>query len=160
MKIANDLAVSIHYTLTDDTGAELDSSRGSEPLVYLHGHHNLIAGLENALQGLVAGDKMQVVVPPEEGYGLHDASLVQAVPRDMFQGVDTIELGMEFHVQGPEGDHFVEVVKIEDDFITIDGNHGLAGKVLHFDVEVIEVREATQDELAHGHIHGPGECAH
>lgn len=159
MKIANDVAVAIHYTLTDDKGEVLDSSAGTDPLVYLQGHDNIIPGLEGALVGCVVGDKKQVTVQPAEGYGEHDATLVQEVPREMFTGIDTIEIGMEFQVEGPQGPHFVEVIALSDDTITIDGNHGLAGKVLHFDVEVVDVRAATEEELAHGHIHGDG-CHH
>lgn len=159
MKIANDLAVAIHYTLTDENGETLDSSIGNEPLVYLQGHANIIPGLEKALEGCAVGDKKQVTVSPEEGYGEFDENLVQAVPREMFSGIDEIEVGMEFQVQGPAGAHFVEVTEVAEDTITINGNHALAGKVLNFDVEVMEVRAATADELSHGHIHGEG-CSH
>lgn len=159
MKIANDLAVAIHYTLTDDQGETLDSSAGAEPLTYLHGHLNIIPGLESALDGLAVGDKKQVTVQPAEGYGEFDESLVQDVPREMFTGVDQIEPGMAFEVDGPDGHHLVEVTKVEEETITIDGNHALAGKVLNFDVEVVEVRAATEEELQHGHIHGEG-CSH
>lgn len=159
MKIANDLAVAIHYTLTDDQGETLDSSAGAEPLTYLHGHLNIIPGLESALDGLAVGDKKQVTVQPAEGYGEFDESLVQDVPREMFTGVDQIEPGMAFEVDGPDGHHLVEVTKVAEETITIDGNHALAGKVLNFDVEVVEVRAATEEELQHGHIHGEG-CSH
>lgn len=159
MKIANDLAVAIHYTLTDEHGETIDSSIGSEPLVYLQGHANIIPGLEKALLGCSVGDKKQVVVQPADGYGEYDEELIQAVPREMFEGIDEIEVGMEFQVQGPAGAHFVEVTEVQEDSITVNGNHALAGKVLNFDVEVIEVRPATDDELSHGHIHGEG-CHH
>ncbi|HEY7773812.1 MAG TPA: peptidylprolyl isomerase [Marinagarivorans sp.] len=159
MKIANDLAVAIHYTLTDEQGETIDSSAGAAPLVYLQGHSNIIPGLERELEGCVTGDKKKVVVQPADGYGEHSTELVQAVPREMFAGIDTIEVGMEFQVQGPNGEHFVEVVEVADDAITVDGNHALAGKVLTFDIEVVDVREATKDELAHGHVHSE-DCSH
>ncbi len=159
MKIANDMAVAIHYTLTDNDGEVLDSSIGGEPLEYLQGHDNIIPGLENALLDCVVGDKKVVVVQPADGYGEHDEELVQEVPREMFSGIDVIEVGMEFQVEGPHGPQFVEVVKVDADNITVDGNHGLAGKVLNFDVEVVAVRAATEEELDHGHIHGDG-CHH
>lgn len=159
MKIANDLAVAIHYTLTDESGETIDSSADSEPLTYLQGHSNIIPGLENELEGCVVGDKKVVVVQPVDGYGEHDESLVQAVPREMFSGVENIEVGMEFQVEGPQGEQFVEVTEVSDETITVDGNHVLAGKVLTFDVEVVEVRAATEDELEHGHVHGEG-CSH
>lgn len=159
MKIANDLAVAIHYTLTDESGETIDSSAGAEPLTYLQGHANIIPGLERELEGCVVGDKKVVVVQPADGYGEHDENLVQAVPREMFSGVDSIEVGMEFQVQGPQGEQFVEVTEVSEETITVDGNHVLAGKVLKFDVEVVEVRAATEEELEHGHIHGEG-CSH
>ncbi|BCD98599.1 peptidylprolyl isomerase [Marinagarivorans cellulosilyticus] len=159
MKIANDLAVAIHYTLTDESGETIDSSAGAEPLTYLQGHANIIPGLERELEGCAVGDKKVVTVQPADGYGEHDENLVQAVPREMFSGVDSIEVGMEFQVQGPQGEQFVEVTEVSEETITVDGNHVLAGKVLNFDVEVVDVREATQEELEHGHIHGEG-CSH
>lgn len=159
MKIANDLAIAIHYTLTDDAGETLDSSIGAEPLTYLQGHANIIPGLESQLDGLVVGDKKQVKVAPADGYGEFDESLIQDVPREMFTGVDTIEVGMAFEVNGPDGHHLVEVTQVSDETITINGNHALAGKALNFDVEVVEVREPTAEELEHGHIHGD-DCNH
>jgi FKBP-type peptidyl-prolyl cis-trans isomerase SlyD len=159
VKIANDLAVAIHYTLTDDDGDVLDSSAGSAPLIYLHGHANIIPGLERALAGCSVGDKKQVIVQPGDGYGERDDSLVQDIPREMFGGVESIEVGMEFQVEGQHGHQFVEVTAVKDEVITIDGNHALAGKVLNFEVEVVDVRQATEEELHHGHIHGDG-CSH
>jgi len=160
MKIANNLAVSIHYTLKNDAGDVVDASEGAEPLVYLHGHQNIVPGLENALAGCEVGEAKKVSVSPAEGYGEKNDELIQTVPRAMFTGVDKIELGMEFQVQNSEGQaHFVEVVDVTGEEVVIDGNHGLAGQNLHFEVEVLEVREATKDELEHGHVHGAG-CSH
>jgi FKBP-type peptidyl-prolyl cis-trans isomerase SlyD len=159
MQIADNMAVSIHYTLTDDDGEVLDSSIGDEALVYLHGGGNIISGLEKALHGKVAGDKFNVRIAPEEAYGEFMEEMIQVISRDMFEGIDNIEVGMQFHADVSSGTGVVKVVNIEDDDITIDGNHPLAGLALTFDVEVMDVRAATEEEAAHGHIHGAG-CHH
>lgn len=159
MQIAENLVVSIHYTLKDEQGNTLDSSVGQEPLPYLCGAHNIVPGLENALLGKQKGDKLDVVVQPEEGYGEIRADLVQKVDRANFQGIDDIEVGMQFMAEAPWGQQPVTVVGVEDDGITLDGNHPLAGQILHFSVEVSDVRAATEDELAHGHVHSGG-CGH
>ncbi len=155
MQISNDLVGSIHYTLKNDQGEVLDSSEGQEPLEYLHGKGNIVIGLENALTGKSIGDKLSIVVNPEEGYGEYDANLVQELSKDMFSGVETIEVGMEFHAQTQDGMQIIEVKKVEGDTITVDGNHPMAGQSLHFDIEVVAIREASADELEHGHVHGP-----
>ena len=159
MQIADKMAVSIHYTLTNDDGEVLDSSIDDEALVYLHGGGNIISGLEKALHGKVAGDKFNVRIDPEDAYGELMEEMVQVISRDMFEGIDNIEVGMQFHADVSSGTGVVTVVNIEDDDITIDGNHPLAGLALTFDVEVIDVRAATEEEAAHGHIHGAG-CHH
>ena len=156
MQIADKTVVSIHYTLTNTDGETLDSSLGQDPLVYLHGSNNIIAGLEAALLGKSAGDSLQVSVEPGDGYGELRDELVQEVDRSAFQGVDEIDVGMQFMAQTPWGEQPVTVVKVEGDNITLDGNHPLAGQVLTFDVEVVEIREASAEELDHGHVHGPG----
>jgi FKBP-type peptidyl-prolyl cis-trans isomerase SlyD len=155
--IADKHVVSIHYTLTDDDGETLDSSAGRDPLMYLHGASNIIPGLESALTGKDVGDKVQVTVEPADAYGEVDAELVQRVPREAFEGIEQIEPGMQFEARSPEGGSQVVVVKeVADDGVVIDGNHPLAGQTLHFDVSVEEVRAATDEEVAHGHVHGPG----
>lgn len=160
LTIADEHAVSIHYTLKNNAGEVLDSSEGSEPLVYLHGFGNIIPGLEEALLGRKAGDSLQVTVQPENGYGEVVDELRQVVSVDMFQGVEQIEVGQMFETQSQDGHiMLVTVTAIEDGQVTIDANHPLAGEVLHFDVTVEEVREATEDELEHGHIHGDA-CHH
>jgi FKBP-type peptidyl-prolyl cis-trans isomerase SlyD len=159
MQVADNMAVSIHYTLTNDDGEVLDSSIGDEKLVYLHGGGNIISGLEKALHGKVAGDKFNVRIAPEDAYGELMEEMIQVISRDMFEGIDNIEVGMQFHADVSSGTGVVTVVNIEDDDITIDGNHPLAGLALTFDVEVIDVRPATEEEAAHGHIHGAG-CHH
>ncbi|MDZ7737157.1 MAG: peptidylprolyl isomerase [Gammaproteobacteria bacterium] len=152
MQVNDNCAVSIHYTLTDDDGQQLDSSAGQEPLEYLHGANNIIPGLEKALTGKAEGEQVQVTVPPEEGFGEVNPELVQSVPREAFQDVDEVKPGMQFGVQGPEGQvQRVTVSEVQDDTVTIDGNHPLAGQVLHFDVTVEKVREATSEEIEQGH---------
>ena len=156
MQIAQNSVVAFHYTLTNDAGEVLDSSEGREPLTYLHGAGNIIPGLEKELEGRVAGDKLNVKVSPEEGYGEVQEQLLQEVPRDAFQGVESIEPGMVFTAQTQGGPVQLMVTGVEEDDITVDPNHPLAGKVLHFSGTVNEVREPTQEELDHGHVHGPG----
>lgn len=160
MQIAPNTVVSMHYTLTDEGGQVLDSSAGQEPLVFLSGARNIIEGLDNAIQGKAAGDEMKVEVTPEEGYGPVHQELIQQVPRENFQGVDTIEVGMQFMAQTPNGQQPVTVIGVEEDGILLDGNHPLAGKSLSFDVEIVEVREATAEEVEHGHVHGEGGHEH
>jgi FKBP-type peptidyl-prolyl cis-trans isomerase SlyD len=153
--MAQPRVVTIHYTLTNNEGEELDSSRveGREPLTYLEGAQNIIGGLESALNDKTAGDKAKVSVEPAEGYGEVNEELVQPVPRTAFEGVDTIEPGMQFQAQTPGGPQVVRVVEVSDETVTIDANHPLAGQTLHFDVEVVEAREATEEEQEHGHVH-------
>lgn len=154
MKIATNSVVSIHYTLTDDQGAVIDSSVGSDPLVYLHGSRAIIPGLERALEGREPGETLKVSVPPEEGYGPSHPELIQTVPHSAFQGVERVETGMQFQAHGEDGSvRRVRIVQVSDEGVTVDGNHPLAGAVLHFDVEVSAVRAATPEEIAHGHVH-------
>lgn len=156
MQAGENSVVLIHYTLTNDAGETLDSSAGREPLAYLHGFGNIIPGLENALAGKKAGDKLKVSIPPAEAYGLREDALLQVVPREAFGGAPDLEVGMQFQAQTPEGVRIVTIVGVEGDNIHLDGNHPLAGETLHFDVEVTEVRKASDEELAHGHVHGAG----
>lgn len=153
--IANDLVVEFNYTLTNGEGQILDKSEG-QPLAYLHGASNIIPGLENALLGKTVGDKLTVTVPAAEAYGEYHAEMVQEVPRQMFQGVDNIQPGMQFQAQTEDGVQFVTVKAVEGENVIIDGNHPLAGQELTFDVEIVSVREASQEELDHGHVHGAG----
>lgn len=156
MNISNNCVASIHYTLTNNEGKVIDSSEGQEPLAYLHGAGNIIPGLEKALVGKTVGDKLKVSVPAAEAYGLRDDSMVQELPSNMFSGIDKIEVGMEFHAETEQGLQVVTVTKVEGDTVTIDGNHPLASIDLTFDVEVTEVRAATEEEVQHGHAHGAG----
>jgi FKBP-type peptidyl-prolyl cis-trans isomerase SlyD len=156
MQIAKNSVVLIDYTLTGPDGNVIDSSVGKQPLPYLHGTGNLIVGLEKALEGKTAGDSLKVTIPPEEAYGVRDDKLVQVVNKSAFQGVPNLSVGQQFRSQTPTGNAVVTVTKIEGDNITVDANHALAGVPLTFDVAIKEVRKASQEELAHGHVHGPG----
>lgn len=152
-----DKVILIHYTLTDDEGTVLDSSRDEEgePLPYLHGHQNIVPGLEAGLDGKKVGDKLVVDVAPEDGYGVRHDEPPQPVPREAFpEGVE-LEPEMSFFVEAPNGQPVqVFVASVEDDVVFLDTNHPLAGKTLHFDVEIVGVREPHPSELEHGHPHG------
>jgi FKBP-type peptidyl-prolyl cis-trans isomerase SlyD len=156
MQIAERTVASFNYTLTNDAGEVIDTSEGRAPLAYLHGAGNIVPGLEKEMTGRSPGDRFDVVVTPEEGYGTPNPMLIQTVPREAFQGVDTIEVGMAFQAQTPQGPLSVVVSKVDADNVTVDGNHPLAGQTLHFAIEVTDVRDASVEELAHGHVHGPG----
>jgi FKBP-type peptidyl-prolyl cis-trans isomerase SlyD len=155
MSIEANQVVSIHYTLKGDGGEIIDASAAGEPLTYLHGHGNLIPGLERQLTGRSAGDKLQVKIPPADGYGEYDPQLVQRVPRRSLKGIANVRVGMRLQAQTDQGSRPVTVTHITGDMVTLDGNHPLAGKNLNFDVEVAAVRAATTEELSHGHVHGP-----
>ncbi|MBF0236090.1 MAG: peptidylprolyl isomerase [SAR324 cluster bacterium] len=157
MQISKNSVVSINYTLTNNEGEVLDTSEGHGPLFYLHGNGNLIPGLEKELEGKVVGNSFKVSVPPEEAYGLHDEEQVQIVPRTAFRGVKQVEPGMQFQVETEEGgQQVITVTDVDGDDITVDSNHPLAGQTLNFDVTIMEIREASAEELHHGHVHGPG----
>jgi len=156
MQIADRTVASFNYTLTNDAGEVLDSSSGREPLTYLHGGGNIVAGLEKAMTGKKVGDKFDVKVSPEEGYGVHNPALVQVVPRDAFRGVNDLQPGMQFRAESDNGPMSVVITAIEGDKVTVDGNHPLAGAALHFAIEITEVREASVEEVLHGHVHGAG----
>lgn len=157
MQIAANKAVSIDYTLTNEGGEVIDSSVGGAPLVYLHGAGNIIVGLEKALEGKQAGDELEVTIEPEDAYGDYSVELVAVLNRGMFEGVDELEVGMQFHASAPNGGmQIVTIRDIEGDDVTVDGNHPLAGQRLNFKVKVVEVRDAQPEEIAHGHIHGEG----
>jgi len=156
MQIADDRVVLIHYTLTNDAGEVLDSSEGNEPLGYLHGRGNLIQGLESKLSGRVAGDTLDVRVAPGDGYGDIDPTLTQDVPRSAFPDDADLQVGKRFQTQSDRGPQVVVVTHVSDESVRVDGNHPLAGQYLNFEVEVTDVREATDEELSHGHVHGAG----
>ena len=155
MQIARNKVVSIRYTLRDERGDVLGAAGGAS-LSYLHGKGNIIPGLEQALAGKSAGDKVDVTVAPDQGYGARDERLVQIVARSKFGEVADLAPGMQVRATGPQGPRLVTVVRVDRDFVTVDGNHPLAGRTLNFSVEVAEVRKATHEEISHGHVHGPG----
>lgn len=152
MPIGDNDIVTIHYTLKDDADKVIDSSAGGEPLAYLHGHGNIVPGLERELSGKSVGDRLQVRVPAAEGYGEYDRALVQKVPRRALQGIANLRVGLRLQA----GHQAVTVTHLAGDMVTLDGNHPLAGQNLNFDVEITAVRPATEEELAHGHVHGDG----
>ncbi len=156
MQIAADTVVTIHYTLKDEDGAVLDSSAGGEPLAYIQGHGNLVPGLEKALEGKQGGSSVAVTLSPQEGYGSRDATLVRRVPKRSLQGAGEIKSGMQFQARTEDGMRLFTVTGVAGDMVTLDGNHPLADRTLHFDVEVVSVRAATEEELEHGHVHGAG----
>jgi len=158
MQIAPNTVAAIDYTLTDDAGEVLDSSEGREPLTYLHGAGNIIPGLEQALEGSAQGDNVKVTVEPAEAYGERVEDLVQEVPMEAFAGVEQVEAGMRFQATDDQGNvRVVTVTGVEDEQVTVDANHPLAGQQLHFDVNVVEVRAASNEEIEHGHVHDGSE---
>ncbi|OHU86623.1 MULTISPECIES: FKBP-type peptidyl-prolyl cis-trans isomerase [Pseudoalteromonas] len=159
MKIAPNKVVSMHYAVLDNDSNTIDNTFDGEPLVFIVGTGYLIPGLENALMDKQVGDKLSVTVEPEQGYGERHDNLMQAVPKSMFEGME-IEVGMQFRATTDDGDQLVMIIDIQDDEVVVDGNHPLSGITLNFDVEILEVRDATEDELAHGHVHGEGGCGH
>ncbi|GKT12289.1 MAG: FKBP-type peptidyl-prolyl cis-trans isomerase SlyD [Thiomicrorhabdus sp.] len=159
MNIEKDKVALIEYTLTNSEGEILDASNGN-PLAYLHGHGNLIPGLESELLGKEVAAKFTTTVAAADGYGERVDALVQTVSKEMFQGVEDLEVGMRFEAQSEQGMHSVEITGLNGDQVTVDGNHPLAGVELTFEVEVTGVREATEEEIEHGHAHGDGGHQH
>lgn len=161
MLIADQHVVAIDYTLTNEAGEVIDSSADSEPLVYLHGAGNIVPGLENALTGKTADDELEVSIEPEDAYGEYSAELITTIDRGMFEGVDELQVGMQFHASAPDGGmQIVTIRDIDGEEVTIDGNHPLAGQQLNFKVKIISVRAASEEEVAHGHVHGEGGHQH
>lgn len=157
MKIEKNRVVGIHYTLKDDAGNIIDSSDGREPLNYLHGRGNLIPGLEDELKDKVLNDHIEVSIKPEDAYGEYNEGMVFEVPRANFSDPEKIEVGMQVQGQLAEGENprLLTVIEVKDENVVLDANHPLAGQTLNFDVKVVEVREATNEEIDHGHVHGP-----
>ena len=160
MKIGNGTVVGIDYSLHLGDGQVVDKSEG-EPLAYIHGEGQIVPGLEQALVGMDVGDQKQVVVEPGEGYGEHDPRGVQEVSRQAFPDGFDPQVGMQLVAEAPNGDPVQFIIKeVREQTVLVDFNHPLAGRTLHFDVTVREVREATEEEMAHGHAHGPGGHEH
>ncbi|MRH77878.1 peptidylprolyl isomerase [Spiribacter sp. C176] len=153
MQIAKNAVVAIDYTLHDTEGEVIDSSPEGEPLRYLHGAGNIIPGLENALEGKTAGEDLEVTIAPADAYGERDDRLTQDVPRSMFEGVEDIKAGMRFQAQTESGPQVVTVAAVTGDQVTVDANHPLAGETLKFTVRIADVREASEEEISHGHVH-------
>lgn len=147
MKITKNSSVSIHYSLRDKSGEVIDSSKDRDPLNFIQGRGFIIPGVEKALEGRTAGEEFSIIVEPEEGYGVRDESLVYKVPKEQFQGVDEIAVGMRFQVNAGDGPILANVAAVEEDGVILDGNHPLANMRLFFDVSILDVREATQEEL-------------
>jgi len=161
MKVGKDKVVLMHYTLKNDAGDVIDSSDGADPLPFLQGHGNIIPGLESALEGSKVGYNLDVSIEPEEGYGLRMKDAIQEIPSSALQGVDEVKVGMQLQSQDKDGNAFlVTVTKIEDDKITVDANHPLAGETLHFSVSIESIRKAEAEELSHGHVHADGQHNH
>ncbi|KPH64589.1 peptidylprolyl isomerase [Pseudoalteromonas porphyrae] len=159
MIVATNKVVKMHYSVMDNDKNSIDNSFDGEPLIFIVGTGYLIQGLEDALIGKEAGDTLSVTVEPENGYGERHDELMQAVPKSMFEDME-IEVGMQFRASTDDGDQSVMIIDIQEDEVIVDGNNPLAGITLNFDVEILEVRDATADELAHGHVHVEGGCGH
>ena len=160
MLIADKKVASFHYTLSNEQGEQIESSRERQPMSYLHGARNIIPGLEKALTGKAAGEQFQVTIPPEEAYGERRADQVQRVPAKHFRDARQLKPGRLVSIQTRRGPVQATVVKVGRFNIDVDTNHPLAGQTLTFDVEVVEVRDASAEEIAHGHVHGPGGVSH
>jgi FKBP-type peptidyl-prolyl cis-trans isomerase SlyD len=158
MNITKNRVVSIDYTLMDERNNLIDTTSGAEPLDYLHGFENIIPGLERALEGKSRGDRFSVNIPAAEAYGERDETLIAEVPLENFRGIDGVKPGMQFHTRDSDGIRLITVIKVANNTVTVDGNHPLAGINLNFDVTVAGVREASEEELLHGHIHGQDHC--
>ena len=160
MIIKKDAVVEMHYTLKNDAGEIIDTSKGKEPMPFIQGHGHIIPGLEKALEGLKIGETCDVSIEPEDAYGDHHEEAIQEIPKEALQGIDKIEIGMELQSQDEQGNPFiVHVEKINEETVTINANHPLAGEILHFSVSIDNIREATKDELEHGHVHSES-CSH
>lgn len=160
MQISKNVVARIDYQLTDDDGNVLDTSEGRGPLTYLHGASNIIPGLEKELEGKADGDQLTVRVPAEEAYGPRHEGLVQQVPRSNFPPEPEPVPGMQFQGENEQGVVIMRVIAVEGDQVTMDANHPLAGMALNFAVTVVDTREATEEEVQHGHVHGPGGHEH
>ena len=157
--IETNKVVSIHYTLTNDEGLTLDTSNGRAPLEFIQGMKNIIPGLERELEGKKLGEKFSVRISPENGYGVHNPSMIQTVPMDQFKNIPNLQVGMHFQFNHPEGGTTIlRAIEITPDHVVLDANHPLAGVHLNFAVEVTAVRAATEEELQHGHLHGGAGC--
>ncbi len=153
MNIEKNKVIKVDYVLKNSEGTIIDSSEGMEPLEYLHGHNNIIAGLESALEGKKVGDDFNISVHPAQAYGERDENAFTLIPLEKLQHIPNLEVGLKLQIPGPNGAQIVTISKIDDKEVTIDTNHPLAGELLNFDVKVIDIRDASEEEISHGHIH-------
>ncbi len=161
MQVDKHKVVVLDYTLKDSEGVVMDSTEGRGDFAYLHGTNNVIPGLEKALDGRKAGDEVEVTIAPNEGYGERNEGMVQVVSKSTLESSDEAQVGMQFYSHSPDGETIMyTVMEVKGDDITIDGNHPLAGVELHFALKIVDIREATEEEISHGHVHGPGEHNH
>ncbi len=161
MTIAQQKVATLHYTVVDvASGETIDSSEGGQPMTYLHGAQNIIPGLEKALEGKNVGDAFEVTIEPADAYGEYSEDRIQQVPVQAFEGVEQVEPGMAFTAQTEHGPVNLIVTEVNDGIVTVDANHPLAGKALAFSIKVEAVRDASEEELAHGHVHGEGGHQH
>lgn len=158
MNITQNKVATITYSVKTQDGALVDQATDDAPLDYLHGHNNLIPGLETALEGKVAGDVFSATVAPADAYGEYNDAMVQRVPKEAFGGMENLEVGMRFMAQTPAGDVPVEITEVGEKDVVVDGNHMIAGKTLSFEVKVVDVRDATEDEIAQGHLQAEQGC--
>jgi FKBP-type peptidyl-prolyl cis-trans isomerase SlyD len=158
MQITKNKVATFDFTVIGEDGELLDSSQELGPFSYIHGIGYLIPGLESAIEGKSSGDSFSVSVPPAQGYGERDESLLYVIPKEKFAGIGDLEVGVQLQVEDQNGTRMVEVTKIEEDRVTLDGNHPLAGKTLNFDITIVDVRDATEEELEHGHPMGQDDC--
>jgi FKBP-type peptidyl-prolyl cis-trans isomerase SlyD len=159
MNIVNNTIATIHFTVCSSDGTQIDTSRNSEPMDFLHGSHFLIQGLEDELEGKIAGDKFVIDIAPDLAYGERHEELVQSVPKTMFEDIE-LNVGMTFRASTDDGEQSVMIIDISEEEVIVDGNHPLSGLTLNFDVEVLGVREATEEEITHGHPHSEEGCEH
>jgi len=160
MIVEKDKVVSFHYTLKNAAGEQTETSRENDPMTYLHGANNIIVGLEKAMEGHSVADEFVVTVEPEEGYGIRNEKNVQRVPLKRLKGVGKISVGQVLNLKTNKGQVQVTVLKVGRFNVDVDGNHPLAGAALTFEVEVMDIRDASEEELAHRHVHGPGGHQH
>ena len=160
MIVEKDKAVSFHYTLKNAEGEQMETSREKDPMSYLHGANNIIAGLEKAMEGHVVNDEFSVTVEPEEAYGVRNEKNVQRIPLKRLKGIGKVSVGQVLNLQTNNGQVQVTVLKVGRFNVDVDGNHPLAGEQLTFDVEIMDIREASEEELEHRHVHGPGGHQH
>jgi FKBP-type peptidyl-prolyl cis-trans isomerase SlyD len=153
MQISENKVVSMDYTLKNDKGEILDTSSGRAPLSYIQGKGHIIPGLEKACEGKTSGDSFNVSIEPKEAYGEYNEEMIITLPKNKFDDVENIKAGMQFQAQTEYGMQVFSVLSVEENDIKLDGNHPLAGQKLHFDVKITDVRDATAEELSHGHVH-------